>query len=164
MKLIMSMLAATMILGLSQCKNKKEVNDAPEIAAVEEATEETIENPAGNKVQYIVIDPTYEPRDTDPYTIKEVTLEGDILAVVVSYGGGCRDHEFTMISNQQILKSLPPQLYLTLEHENNDDNCRAMIQQTLKFDVSNVKHAGSDAIRLLVNGSREHEVVYEYGK
>lgn len=160
MKLTLSILAAFCMTFFCNCKGKEDAT-ASEIST--EVTAETNED-AQSETQMLTIDLEYTPRETDAFTIDEVSLEGNILTVVVQYSGGCKDHEFKLFSNQRYMKSMPPQLPLYLEHEANDDNCRALIMQTLKFDVSKAKYAGSPSCRLLINGSREHEVVYEYDK
>lgn len=159
MKLTLSILAAIMMTFFCNCKGKEEAT----ASAVTENTEE-VTSTAEPQIDMLNIDLDYSPKVTDALTINEVSLDGVILTVVVQYSGGCEDHEFKLISNQRYMKSMPPQLPLYLEHEANDDNCRALIIQTLKFDVSKAKYSGSPSCRLLINGSREHEVVFEYGK
>ena len=158
MKLTLSILAAIMMTFFCNCKGKEEATASN---MTDNSTETTTDEP---EVQMLNIDLEYSPRETDAFMINEVSLDGVILTVVVQYSGGCKDHEFKLISNQRYMKSMPPQLPLYLEHESNDDNCRALIIQTLKFDVSKAKYSGSPSCRLLVNGSREHEVIFEYGK
>jgi len=159
MKLTISILAAIMMTFFCNCKGKEEAT----ASTMTEGTEETAsaEQP---EVQMLSIDLEYSPRETDGFIINEVSIDGVILTVVVQYSGGCENHEFKMISNQRYMKSMPPQLPLYLEHQANNDNCRALVIQTLKFDVTKAKYSGSPSCRLLVNGSREHEVIYEYGK
>lgn len=159
MKLTISILAAVTMTFFCNCKGKEEATarviteDTEEIASAEQP-----------EVQALSIDFEYSPRETDGFMINEVSLDGVILTVIVQYSGGCKNHEFKLISNQRYMKSMPPQLPLYLEHQANNDNCRALVIQTLKFDVTKAKYSGSPSCRLLVNGSREHEVIYEYGK
>jgi hypothetical protein len=159
MKLTISILAAVTMTFFCNCKGKEEAT----ARAITEDTEE-IASAEQSEVQALSIDFEYSPRETDGFMINEVSLDGVILTVIVQYSGGCKNHEFKLISNQRYMKSMPPQLPLYLEHQANNDNCRALVIQTLKFDVTKAKYSGSPSCRLLVNGSREHEVIYEYGK
>ena len=159
MKLTISILAAVAMTFFCSCKGKEEITDR----AITKDTEE-IDSAEQPEVQMLSIDLEYSPRETDGFMINEASLDGVILTLIVQYSGGCQDHEFKLISNQRYMKSMPPQLPLYLEHQANNDNCRALVIQTLKFDVTKAKYSGSPSCRLLVNGSREHEVIYEYGK
>lgn len=159
MKLAINILVIAMMTFFCNCKGSEETTSTKEIESATEAASE--KEP---EIQMMSVDLEYSPKETDALTVNEVSLDGEILTVIVQYSGGCKDHEFNLISNQRYMKSMPPQLPLYLEHEANDDNCRALIIQTLKFDVSKAKFSGSPSCRLLINGSREHEVVFEYGK
>jgi len=156
MKTTIQILALLAILGFTQCKRQKE-------ASTIVSNEVKIEIPdlPKNKTP-LVVDRSYKPRKTAPYDILSTELDGDILTVVVSYSGGCEEHNFTLISNEMYTKSMPPKLPLYLEHEANGDACRALIQETLTFDISGARYMGSKVVRLLLNGSMDNEVVYEY--
>jgi hypothetical protein len=144
-------------LALVQCKSlcsKKRVSEA------------TVTEPSGTASTNIPIidvraDYTW-PGSTDPFTLNEVKVEGDNLMVTVTYGGGCKDHVFQMHSKGQFMKSLPPQLSLYLEHESNDDNCRALITETFNFDLKNCRNASAKEVKLIINDNREKMVSYTY--
>jgi hypothetical protein len=57
---------------------------------------------------------------------------------------------------------MPPQLTLYLEHENNNDMCRALIRTTLKFDLKEVRFPGGKEMKLYINNDRTKEAVYKY--
>lgn len=69
-------------------------------------------------------------------TIEKVSLEGNILTLKVSYSGGCKDHEFQLVGNKMISKSLPPKRGIFLYHNGNEDSCRESITKELRFDIS----------------------------
>ncbi|MFM9985032.1 MAG: hypothetical protein ACKVOK_07330 [Flavobacteriales bacterium] len=102
------------------------------------------------------------PGSTDPFEIVSTRVSGDSLLIQVQYGGGCKDHGFKMTTNLMWLKSKPPQLNIYLEHENNEDNCRALMNRTLAFDLKSIRNSSSDKIRLILNDDREKMIEYAY--
>lgn len=87
------------------------------------------------------------PEHSDPLTIESATIEGNILTIEVTYGGGCQEHEFQLIGSEMIAKSMPPIRSIKLIHNAKEDNCRAIVPQTLKFDIRNLAYkqeAGSE--------------------
>lgn len=111
----------------------------------------------------IQIDKSYTwPGSTDPFDIVSRSISGDTLFVVVQYGGGCKDHGFKMSTNLMWLKSKPPMLHIYLEHENNDDNCRALVNRTLAFDLKKLRNPSTGQVKLILNDNRESMVEYSY--
>lgn len=111
-----------------------------------------------------IIDGYTTPKDNAAYEIKSLTVDGDVLEIIVSYSGGCKEHQWALKCNKMFKKSLPPQKDLTLEHNNNDDNCRGWKTDTLKFDVSPTKYPGKDkdyTVTLNISGAKEG-VAYKY--
>ncbi len=80
------------------------------------------------------------PVVTDPFTTADVSVNGDTLFVDVEYSGGCADHEFTMCGSGW-QTSLPVQVDLGLDHNANGDACRALILETLRFDLTGLRQA-----------------------
>ncbi len=72
----------------------------------------------------------------DAFTLQEARVEGDIVALVVGYSGGCEAHEFTLLASLAASKSIPPQHMLKLVHEGNGDACEAFITSELRFDLT----------------------------
>jgi hypothetical protein len=151
--------ASLALLSLGACKDKKTTTTTNTVTTTEEAAADQ-----NDKTMMLVIDKTYSPAEASSLKIKSVTVEGDLLSVVVSYSGGCKDHEFRLISNQRYMKSLPPQLNLYLEHNGNGDMCRELIEQTLTFNVAAAQYGGNDSVTLIVNGDRESSVLYTYDR
>ena len=79
----------------------------------------------------------------DPAKILEARIEGDILTLKVSHGGGCRQHESGLLYSGVLMKSLPPQTYLTLLHDANGDACEALLTADLAFDLAPLRAAYS---------------------
>jgi hypothetical protein len=71
----------------------------------------------------------------DPFEVLDARFEADQLVLDVRYGGGCREHTFHMLWSGAILKSNPPQASFFLVHDAQDDPCKALISETLRFDM-----------------------------
>lgn len=150
---------ALLSLSLTQCqKQKKTKSTSPEIT-MEQAEQEApklLVNP-------LQVDPSFVSSGTgDAFDIQEMKVKGDSLIVVVSYGGGCQTHEFSLKTNGAFMKSLPVQLNLSLEHNANKDMCRAYLTQRLAFDLNQIRYKTGNEVKLVVNGDRERMVSYTY--
>jgi hypothetical protein len=88
---------------------------------------------------------------TDAYKAIAPMISGDTLIVPVSYGGGCKDHVFSLRGNGMWMKSLPPKMNLWLEHNANDDGCRAIIYDTLYFNIRSAQYQGQSKVVLQLN-------------
>lgn len=90
--------------------------------------------------------------DSDPISISNVQVNGNTLQLNVSYSGGCEEHQFDLYGNFAVMKSMPPKRAIKLVHNANGDNCRELIEKTLKFDISEfaiTQTSGSEIILLL---------------
>jgi hypothetical protein len=76
---------------------------------------------------------------TDPFTIKSWTISGDYLKLTVSYGGGCKSHDFRLVWNQL---AMPPFPVIHLEHNANGDLCKALITTNLCYNISVLREDG----------------------
>ena len=84
-------------------------------------------------------DGTLPPGPFDPAEIHDAWVEGDLLHLRVSYGGGCRKHDFALRFSRLFLHSDPPQALLYLAHDANADPCRAIVGDHLVFDLRPLK-------------------------
>lgn len=89
--------------------------------------------------------------DSDPVEITDVWIEGNVIALEVSYGGGCANHEFKLLADAAIAESEPPQGFLTLCHNANGDKCKAIVHETLRFDLGAYQDYIGDYNRLLLS-------------
>lgn len=80
--------------------------------------------------------------------VDSLAISGDVLSVFVEYSGGYKKHSFDLFSNGMYAKSLPPKLTLFLKHTDNDDGCRGLINQELKFNISAIKYTSSLSIKV----------------
>lgn len=94
---------------------------------------------------------------SDPFTFGGVRVEGDLLIVEVSYGGGCEKHDFTLLDTGIATRSIPPQHFLRLLHDAHGDACEAYITRELRFDISPFKglYSGLDRVAIRLEGIEE---------
>ena len=71
--------------------------------------------------------------------IVSASIQNDILALQVQYGGGCKEHFFKLIVSEGIEKSNPPQTTFLLSHDANGDGCEALISEELRFNIIEYK-------------------------
>ncbi len=152
MKIHTTILAFAFMAILTSCKSKDAV--ATEVKSTQETMTEEV-----NKLE---VDKGYAAKVVDPITITGTSMEGNKLMISVQYSGGCETHDFRLMSNGSYMKSLPAQMNLTLEHDAHDDNCRALIEQTLVYDVSPAQYEGHGTVILILNGDRENRIEYNY--
>ena len=105
----------------------------------------------------------------DPFVLNAATITGDTLTVNVSYGGGCRTHQLTLVASDGFLESYPVQLRVFLAHDGNDDMCRAWLTEEYDFDLTPIKRRYQDAYRvdagiivLLLEDAPGPGLVYEF--
>jgi hypothetical protein len=65
-----------------------------------------------------------------------MAIEGDVLQVSVSYGGGCEEHTFAACWDGTIQESNPSRIRLTLAHDAHDDLCDAFVTRDLFIDIA----------------------------
>ena len=90
-----------------------------------------------------------------------VYVQGDSLFASVIYSGGCSTHSFTLELNGPLLKSLPPKQPLMIVHRSDEDPCRALIIENLKFDISSFRGTPSGTTVLLLENWNQH-LSYSY--
>jgi len=90
-------------------------------------------------------------RNSSDTQIINTFLSDSILTLNISYSGGCETHSFELIGSKMIQKSLPPVRGIMLIHHANNDDCRELIKQELRFNVSKFKFE-EDRIMLNLKG------------
>ena len=75
-------------------------------------------------------------KKNDPYTLKEIKVNGNILELTVSYSGGCEKHDFSLIGNPELSSDKISVRKVQLVHKANGDQCKALKQKTLKFSIT----------------------------
>lgn len=75
----------------------------------------------------------------DAYSISSVSVLNDVMTVEVSYGGGCKKHEFNLLVVRE--ETSENRARMVLSHNGNDDACEAAITRELRFDLTPLKQA-----------------------
>ena len=98
----------------------------------------------------------------DRYVVNSAAIDGDRLTISVSYGGGCRNHVFTLVISKSFMESDPVQLQAVLAHNANGDPCEAYPTESISFDLGLVKARyqqfygpGPGQVVLRIRGCRE---------
>ena len=138
------LLSATLFLAC----HKKETNKTTTIATLKSSSESKNIAPI---IKDAIVDPETDLMNTGAaYTVDSLRINGDILSIFINYSGGCSEHSFDLYSNGMYAKSLPPQLSLCLRHTNNDDACRELISQELKFNIIKLRYPGKNTVVLKI--------------
>ena len=106
---------------------------------------------------------------TDPYTLNSATITEDTLNISVSYSGGCKNHQFTLVVSEEFLESFPVQLHAYLAHDANGDTCEAYPTEDYRFDLTPIKTMYQNAYRqeagtivLRLRDAPEGNLIYEF--
>lgn len=150
------------LLAFAACKKNKQVAKADT-----NTTAETTTPTQGQRLPAVMpidVNKDYAwPGKTDAFTFEDALIEGDKLIVKVKFGGGCKEHGFYVHSNLLWAKSLPPRTSLYMEHVANGDDCRALVEQTMTFDLTPMRYPGQSSVKLsLTNGLDTKELLYKY--
>ena len=76
---------------------------------------------------------------TDAYALGAASIANDTLAVTVSYSGGCRTHQFTLVAAAAFLESDPVQLEVAIAHNADGDPCEAYPTEDCYFMLDPIK-------------------------
>ena len=105
---------------------------------------------------------------SDEYELNAAAIRADTLAVTVSYGGGCQEHQFAVDASAAFRESYPVQLPVALAHEANDDACERWVTEDRLFDLTPLRERyeeeyqqASGVIVLLLDGA-SGELRYEF--
>lgn len=116
----------------------------------------------------IIDEKLFQEAPRDPYTLKNVEIEGDFLKMELEYSGGCKEHEFKLIGTKNFMESEPVQIDVLLSHNANNDSCESLITEALRFDLEPLKEAwiemynsesGTMIIRIL---GKDETVTYSF--
>ncbi len=80
------------------------------------------------------------PRDP-VVALRDVTVDGGVLTIAVSHGGGCADHTFDAVAWGGWKESNPVQVDLFLSHDAKGDLCEALVFRDLRFDLTPLRRA-----------------------
>lgn len=98
-----------------------------------------------------VLSPAVEPVNwNDFFSIENVSITCNLLEIEVTYGGGCKTHEFMLYVDSVVIDSDPPILNFTLLHNANGDACKAIVTETLVFNIKPVEELYSGLLPLQI--------------
>lgn len=114
-----------------------------------------------------------DKRVNDAYELNSATIADGILTVSVSYSGGCKKHEFTLVTGTAFLESDPVQLSVAIFHNANGDTCEAYPTEEYHFDLTPIKKMYQNAyqvqagtVKLNLKGAPEGTpaLIYEFAQ
>jgi hypothetical protein len=93
-----------------------------------------------DSIDIFIDDIGYQNAPRDSFVFNSVKLIQNFFLLNVSYGGGCEEHIFLLISTS-FMESNPVQVNVILSHEDNDDPCDAWITEEFVFNLLPLKKA-----------------------
>ena len=165
MKLLLSILCASLLVA--SCHSKKIIESKPD--PVPNDIELTVDEPRDSTSVLSITIGSNEVLTgfSDPYKILNAEVKGNELWLELSYGGGCREHEFKLVFNGTPVKrkdqetNISGLVSLNLGHNGNQDACRSIVRQNLRFDLKSLQ--SKDFKHLIIRLKNwENELVYSY--
>ena len=148
--------------GGSKGLDEPDVSAAPDVPGPDEPVTGEVAVCDISDVSYI-----REMWGEDLYVLNDAAINGDILTLNVSYGGGCEPHEFTLVISESFVNAEPVELHAVLAHDANNDSCEAFLTEEYIFDLDIIKTRYQDTYRqnagtvvLLLDDRQVH---YEFG-
>ena len=107
---------------------------------------------------------------SDAYELIAADIADDSLTATISYGGGCRDHAFTLVLSDAVMMMDPVRLPARLVHEADRDPCEAWLTETVEFDLTPVRQliggsngsGGTVVLMVSFADGSEREFVYAF--
>ncbi len=85
-------------------------------------------------------------RNSADTQILNASIADSTLTLKISYNGGCEAHTFELIGSKMVQKSSPSIRGIMLIHNSNNDDCRELIEQELRFNVNDFKYPNGKMI------------------
>lgn len=92
----------------------------------------------GDSVGVIAAKPELSGKPFDKIVIDSAYINDNRLTLSVSYGGGCRQHSMVLYLIDTLKVSDTLELKMFLSHNSYNDPCKALIGQTLHFNLSSL--------------------------
>ena len=96
-----------------------------------------------------------------PFSIDSAFISGDTLHAIVQYSGGCGTHTFDIETTGALLKSLPPKQPIRIVHRSDNDPCRALIIEEIKFNIKEFNGSPRGTTVLMLENWKQH-LSYSY--
>lgn len=85
--------------------------------------------------------------ENDSFVLNDTMIMDDTLTINVSYSGGCKNHQFTLVASDSFSESFPVQLNAYIVHNANGDTCEAWPTEDYYFDLTPIKTLYHNAYR-----------------
>lgn len=73
----------------------------------------------------------------DAFAVERADVRGAALHLIVTSGGGCREHDYELFMTPAVfMESYPVQANLYLWHDAHNDPCDAIVRDSLMFDLA----------------------------
>lgn len=87
-------------------------------------------------------------RPRAPYGIRDMTVEGGLVRLDLTYTGGCAAHHFELVATAWSVTEDGLRVELALTHDTGGDPCKALVRERLEFDLRPLLHElGDDLAR-----------------
>lgn len=161
-----SFFALFILFAVISCKSKKETATTNPVKEELELTETHPRDSA--QLLDIKISESNDMKNMgDSYTILDASIIDNQLWMEVSYGGGCREHQFELLFNNAYLESEDeygepkPYVQLTLKHNGNGDACRSIVREKIRFNLKSLQDKGLSQFQIRIK-SWEQVLEYKY--
>ena len=95
-----------------------------------------------------------EASDT-PFDVEMSEIDGSVLELQVTYGGGCAAHDFAVGWSGIASTSNPPKVPLEFHHYANGDTCEGIETSTLFIDLSTLHGLGDEMVLQILSSESE---------
>ena len=119
--------------------------------------------------EYNVVVADGRDRGDDPWVVNSAAIDGHRLTIQVSYAGGCRRHDLTLVISKSFRESDPVQLQAVLAHNANGDLCEAWLTESHVFDLALVRSRyqqfygpGPGKVVLRIEGVSGDNLLYKF--
>jgi len=98
----------------------------------------------------------------DAFDVDSVSVSGDTLLVKVSYGGGCKEHDFFVVGTNAWSATTPPLMDVVVIHDGHLDFCKALVTQTLRIGLAPIRQQWGSGTVLIAVQSAPDTVLYSF--
>ena len=95
------------------------------------------------------------PPESAPFTVLEASMDGDSLRTVLQFGGGFREHAFSLEAVGAATKSLPRQQSIRILHDADGDMGKALLTERHAFDLRLFRDPSQSSLILRLEGWNE---------
>ena len=125
--------------GDSETDTTDSKTDSSDVSVTNPGTEPGAEPALPGTVVFSATPDSTEEWGADDFELSAAAISGDTLTVTASYGGGCEEHDFTLVASEAFMESDPVQLQVALAHDANADACERWVTQDYSFDLLPIK-------------------------